>query len=99
MPLGIFPALLGLSAVVTLLCGIWLVIHARDVAALFRDTDSSPQNRALAGSGPRQPRGRVWAFLIAFNLGWIACVACWYAVASGVGNDVVESHDATVQRP
>ena len=99
MPLGIFPALLGLSAVVTLICGIWLVIHARDVAALFRDTDPNAHNRAIAGRGPKQPRGRVWAFFIVFNLGWMACVACWYTVATGLGNKVVESHDATVQRP
>ncbi|SEM77436.1 hypothetical protein SAMN05192583_1186 [Sphingomonas gellani] len=100
MPIGTFPALLTLAIVVTLVSGAWLLINARSVAALFRDKAKSGRNEMLAGPGKRaQPHGRVWLFLVLFNLGWLTCIALWYTVASGVGNDVVKSHDPSVQRP
>lgn len=86
MPIWFFPALLALSAVVSIAAGIWLLLHAQAVAVLFRrHGDMVPAPRK-----PRASRGSVLLALLLFNLGWIASVAIWSFVISGEANDVVE---------
>lgn len=86
MPIWFFPALLALSAVMSLAAGIWLLLHAQAVAVLFRrHGDLVP--------GPRRARaspGAVWLALALFNLGWIASIAIWSFAISGEANDAVE---------
>ncbi|MGN6498541.1 MAG: hypothetical protein ACTHKM_00155 [Tsuneonella sp.] len=86
MPIWFFPALLALSATVTLGAGIWLLIHAHAVATLFRKHgDVVPAPRK-----PRASKGAVILALIVFNAGWIASVAIWSVAISGEANDAVQ---------
>ena len=88
MPIWFFPALLALSAVVSLAAGIWLLLHAQAVAVFFRrHGDMVP-----APHKPRASRGAVFLALALFNLGWISSIAIWtFAITS-------EANDAVVQR-
>lgn len=86
MPIWFFPALLALSAVVSIAAGIWLLLHAQAVATLFRGHgDVVP--------GPRKARASKKAVLLAlalFNGGWIASIAIWTLALSGAANDIVQ---------
>lgn len=91
MPLWFFPALIGVFAVVSLLAGIWLLLHLRDVAAVFAKRHTSDFVR---GPGKRRAsRGAVWVAIFIFNFGWIAALAIWIIVIGGDANVVT---DATV---
>lgn len=89
MPLWFFPGLLGLFAVVSLVTGIWLLLHLPDVARIFsgtRDGEIVP--------GPMKRRASpsaVWFALLLFNAGWIACIIIWVFVMAGQANDLVVS--------
>lgn len=86
MPIWFFPALLALSAVVSIAAGIWLLLHAQAVAVLFRD-------RGDVVPGPsrsRASRRSVILALILFNLGWVASVAIWSYAISGQANEVID---------
>lgn len=89
MPLWFLPALLGLFAVVSLLSGIWLLLHLPDVARIFRghrDGEMVP-GRAKRRTLP----GTIWLMLILFNIGWIVCLVIWVFVIGGDANQVVVS--------
>lgn len=89
MPLWFFPALLGLFAVLSLVSGIWLLLHLPDVARLFRgDRDGE---MVPGRTKRRATHGAVWLALILFNAGWIACLVIWVFVIGGDANQVVVS--------
>lgn len=88
MPLWFFPALLGLLAIVSLIAGIWLLLHLRDVAGLF----SNSSNELVRGPGQkRASRGTVWLAIAVFNAGWIAAVLLWIFVMGGDANLVTDA--------
>ena len=89
MPLWIFPALIALFAVISLVAGIWLLLHLRDVARVFR---GDRPGEMVRGPGRRRSTpAAVWAALILFNAGWIACIIIWVFVLSGEANTVVSA--------
>lgn len=89
MPLWIFPALIALFAVISLVAGIWLLLHLRDVARVFR---GDRPGEMVRGPGRRRATpAAVWAALILFNTGWIACIIIWVFVLSGEANTVVSA--------
>jgi hypothetical protein len=63
-------------AALTLGSGVWLMLHLRDVARLFRDEPD-----IAVGPGPRQAsKATTWTMLALFNMGWIAALAFWIIV-------------------
>ncbi len=77
-------------AVVSLAAGVWLIVHGASVAAVFRKRPEI--------AGPRratQPKGRVWAALALFNLGWLAAAGIWTASILLVNNAAKEGDVAT----
>ena len=89
MPLWFLPALLALFAVVSFAAGIWLLLHLRDVARVFRgDRDGE----MVRGPGRRRASpAAVWTALLAFNIGWIACIIIWIFVMGGDANTFVNA--------
>lgn len=86
-----FSLLLGVAALVTLAAMIYLMINARSVALLFRKAGLEP------GPGRRVASKRaVIIALLAFNLGWIACIAIYWTAWSGAAEEVVEPQPAPV---
>lgn len=86
MPLATTPILLALAILLTAVSGLWLLINARAVARLFRRGGIEP------GPGIRQAsRKAALGWLIAFNVGWIACIVIWSFTASGEANEAVET--------
>ena len=68
MQVGIF-----LIGVVTLASGAWLLVHARDVARLFR---SEPD--IAVGPGRKQAsKATTWSMLAVFNAGWVIALVFW----------------------
>ncbi|WP_188054116.1 MULTISPECIES: hypothetical protein [unclassified Sphingosinithalassobacter] len=89
MPLATFPLLLALCIVVTAVSGIWLMLNARSVAALFRG-----RTEIVPGPGRRRAsRGAVIAMLILFNLGWIGAIAVQWIGWEGAANEVIVSEN------
>lgn len=89
MPLWFFPALMGALATLSLIAGIWLLLHLPDIARLF---SGSRPGEIVRGSGRKAAsRGAVWLALILFNGGWIACVLIWIFAIGGEANEVVQS--------
>ena len=73
MPLIYQQAGIFLIGVVTLASGAWLLIHARDVARLFR---TEPD--VAVGPGRKQAsKATTWAMLAVFNIGWIVALIFW----------------------
>ena len=95
MPLGIFPVLLGLSALVTLASSYYLLINAHAVAALFnrRGSEIAP------GPGRSAPRRRIIAACLMFVGGSLLSILAWSASGTEVASEAVESHPAEVVRP
>lgn len=86
MPLWFFPALMGALAVISLVAGVWLLLHLRDVAAIFSGRTDGDM---VGGPGTRHASKRsVWLALIAFNAGWIGCLLIWMLVIGGDANTV-----------
>lgn len=89
MPLWFFPALIGLCATISLLAGIWLLLHLRDVIGLF---SADPSNDLARGPGRKQAsRGMVWLAILIFNAGWIASLLIWIFVIGGEANAVTDA--------
>jgi len=65
--------------VITLGAGIWLLLHLRDVARLFRDDPDI----AVGPGRKAASRSTVWFVLIVFNVGWIGALVFWSIVISG----------------
>ena len=87
MPLWFLPALIALFAVISLAAGIWLLLHLRDVARVFR---GDRPGEMVRGPGRRTASSAaVWTALVIFNAGWIACIVIWIFVLSGEANTVV----------
>ena len=84
MPLWFFPALVGVLAAASLLAGIWLQLHLRDVAAMFGDIARGPGRRQASN-------GAVWAAIILFNAGWIGALVVWLFVMGGDANLVTDA--------
>jgi len=75
---------MGILATVSLIAGIWLALHLRDIARTF---SGSEDGELVRGPGKRQAsRRRVWAAIFVFNAGWIACVVIWIFVIGGDAN-------------
>ena len=89
MPLWFVPALLGAFATISLIAGIWLLLHLPDVARLF--SGRRPGEFVRTSSRKAASRGAVWLALIFFNGGWIACLVLYVFVMSGDANEVVQS--------
>lgn len=77
MPLIVPQMMLLLAILLTVGTGLWLMINARSVARLFRNTGFIDPGPTLGR--PRQPPSKqlVIAMIVAFNVGWIASVAIW----------------------
>ncbi|WP_394271028.1 hypothetical protein [Qipengyuania sp.] len=89
MPLWFFPALIGLCATATLIAGIWLLLHLRDVIGLF---SASRSNDFVRGPGRKQASGgAIWLAIIIFNAGWIASLLIWIFVIGGEANAVTDA--------
>ncbi|QNE04655.1 hypothetical protein [Croceicoccus marinus] len=89
MPLWFFPALVGILAAASLLAGIWLMLHPRDVAAVFARHSSGELAR---GPGKRRAsNGAVWTAIILFNAGWIGALVVWLFVMGGDANLVTDA--------
>ncbi|MBU2408261.1 MAG: hypothetical protein KKC79_06375 [Gammaproteobacteria bacterium] len=79
---------MGVLATSSLIAGIWLFLHLRDVAAMF----SSRANQIVRGPGKRHAsRAYVWLALFIFNAGWIASLLIWIFVIGGDANAVTEA--------
>ena len=73
MSLELYQIIIFALGVVTLGSGLWLLLHARDVARVFRREPD-----VAVGPGERQAsRFAVSAMLIVFNLGWIGALVFW----------------------
>ncbi|QIG78976.1 hypothetical protein [Stakelama tenebrarum] len=82
-----FPLLLVIAILVTAVTGIWLLLNARSVAALFRgvpDIEPGPGRK-------RAPRGTTIVMLILFNIGWISAVAIEWTAWNGAANAVTQA--------
>lgn len=89
MPLWFFPFLIGILATFSLIAGIWLVLHLRDLIGLFSDDTS---NDIVRGPGKRRAsREQVWLVLLIFNAGWIASLLIWIFVIEGYANAVTDA--------
>ena len=89
MPLWVLPALVGVFAAASLFAGIWLMLHLRDLAAVFAKGRSSDFAR---GPGKRRAsNGAVWTAIIVFNAGWIGALAVWLFVMGGDANLVTDA--------
>lgn len=89
MPLWFFPALIGVCAIISLLAGIWLVLHLRDVAGLF---SGRRDGEMVRGPGRQDAsRAKVWALILVFNAGWIASVLIWVFAIGGDANVVTDA--------
>lgn len=76
MPLDILQLTIFALGLITLASGIWLFVHARDVAREFRREPD-----IAVGPGVRvTSRESVVFALIVFNLGWVAALAFWALV-------------------
>lgn len=81
MPLWFLPALIALFAIVSLVAGIWLLLHLRDVARVFRGDRAGEMVR---GPGKRRASSTaVWTMLMLFNAAWVACIVIWVFVLRG----------------
>lgn len=89
MPLWFFPALIAFFAVISLTSGIWLLLHLRDLARLFRG--DRPGEMVRGPGRKRATPAAVWTALIIFNVGWIACIVIWIAALSGEANALVDA--------
>ena len=88
MPLWFFPALVGVFAVASMIAGIWLLLHLRDVAAVF----ARRSGEIKRGPGKRRAsRGAVWWAIIVFNAGWIGALVVWIFVMGGDANLVTDA--------
>ncbi|MEL7688374.1 hypothetical protein AAG596_14015 [Citromicrobium bathyomarinum] len=86
MPLWFFPTLMGALATISLVAGIWLLLHLPDVARVFRGSRSG---EFVRNSGRKfASRGAVWLALILFNGAWIACVVLWIFLPGSDANPV-----------
>lgn len=89
MPLWFLPALIALFAVVSLVAGLWLLLHLRDVVRVFR---GDRLGELVRGPGRRRATpAAVWAAILLFNGGWISCIIIWVFVLTGEANSVVVS--------
>ena len=89
MPLWFFPALMGLLATISLVAGIWLLLHLRDVAAVFAGRE---EGEFVRGPGRRRAsKSRVLFAIIVFNAGWIACLLFLIFVIGGDANAVTDA--------
>lgn len=90
MPLWFFSALVGFLAAASLLAGIWLLLHLRDLAALF----GRHSGDIARGPGRRRAsNAALWPAIIAFNAGWIGALIVWLFEMGGDANLVT---DATI---
>lgn len=89
MPLWFFPALIAFFAVVSLAAGIWLLLHLRDVARIFR---GEKPGQMVRGPGPRKATpAAVWTAVAIFNGGWIVSIIIWFLVLSGEANTFINA--------
>ncbi|KPP82471.1 hypothetical protein [Erythrobacter sp. HL-111] len=73
MPLITMQAAIFIIGVVTLGSGAWLLVHARDVARLFRREPD-----IAVGPGRKQAsKATTWTMLAVFNAGWIIALVFW----------------------
>lgn len=89
MPLWIFPALLAVAAVVTLVAGIWLLLHLTALARIFAgNADIVP-----APSRPRASQRAMRLAIAAFGTGLILTLAILFLTISGLANEWIVMRD------
>jgi hypothetical protein len=89
MPLWFLPAMIAFFAVLSLATGIWLLLHLRDVARVFR---GKKPGKMIRGPGPQTATpAAVWTALLIFNACWIICVIIWIFVIGGEANTMVDA--------
>ena len=82
MPLWIFPTVLAVAIVVTMVAGIWLVLHLTAFARMFAgNADIVPSAKR-----PRASKGAVRFALAAFGGGLLLTLALEILVMTGVAN-------------
>ena len=82
MPLWFFPALLGLSAIVTMVCGIWLLLHLTALAHVF----AGKADVVRPPAWPRASRRTVKRMLGGFLGGGAVSTATLVVVVTGLAN-------------
>ncbi len=85
MPLWFFPALLGLSGVVTMAAGIWLLLHLTALARMFAGRADIVPARAR----PLASRRTLKRMLAAFLGGGLVTLATLTIVVSGLANALI----------
>ncbi|HEY5721873.1 MAG TPA: hypothetical protein VIT45_06080 [Allosphingosinicella sp.] len=93
---GLMSALHAFVILLTALSGIYLLINARSVIALF----SKPSNELAPGpSSRRVPRGRLYFALAAFLAGFLLSFGFWSVSGTDAVSNAVEGDPEEVQRP
>jgi len=87
MPLWLFPALLAVSALITLTSGIWLLLH---LTALSRNVAGNA-DVVPSPARPRASRGRVRVLLATFVVATLVTLVILVLVVSGVANEWIVS--------
>ncbi len=91
MPLVVVQIMLALAILLTAASGLWLMINARSLARVFRKSDVIEPGPSTGRHARVQPKGRVLAVLVAFNLGWIGAVVIWSWAITQEASEVVEA--------
>lgn len=89
MPFWFFPAVLAMAIVVTLVSGIWLMVHLRALASLF----AGHGDIVPAPSARRASKRKVWFALAAFTSGLLLTLTILVLQTSGVINEWVVMAD------
>lgn len=93
---GLLSALHAFVILLTALSGIYLLINARSVIALF----NRPSNELAPGPSSRHvPRGRLYLGLAGFAIGFILSFGFWSISGTDAVSNAVEGNPQEVQRP
>ena len=97
LPIEVYGLLVALFGLIAIGSGIWLVVHARDVARLA----DTPVSDVVAGRARRPPaaRGTTRAVLIIAIVSTIAALGTFALVATRAVDSDNTRTDANAQRP
>lgn len=97
LPIGAYGLIIGVSALVALASGAWLVPRARDIARLT----SRPENDITTGRARKPPAGKavVRVMLAIMILSSIIALGLFAAIAAGVIDYSDTRTDPYAQRP
>lgn len=89
MPLEFFPIALFVAIIVTFGAMIYLLLHLRAVAELFRGA-----GQITPGPGRHTSRRAIILALVLFTLGGMSSIAIWWTAWSGEANEADAANDA-----